>query len=99
MQELLNATSHQYWTFTDGIQSMEEVRILLPSSWNTSSCLAGRDLRSGHLTHQDILVLDSQPYTDDLPWSLQVRLQPSTYYNLLTWIFVRISGAATRERE
>ena len=98
LQELLNATSHQYWTFTDGIQSVEEVRILLPSSWNTSSCLAGRDLRSGHLTQQDILVLDSQPYTDDLPWSLQVRLQSSTC-NLLTWVLVRISGAATRGRE
>ena len=99
MQELLNTTSHQYWTFTEGIESVEEVQILLPPSWNTSFCLAGRDLRSGHLTHTDILVLDSQPYTDDTPWSLQVRPTLSSTCTGFTSILVRILAAATRGRE
>lgn len=72
LQELLNRTSHEYWTFTEGLDSLGDVQVLLPSSWDTSACLAGRELRTGHLTQLDLLVLQSQPYTDDLPWSLQV---------------------------
>ena len=72
MQDLLNLTSFQYWNFTERQHSFQEVQILIPPTWNFSSCLAERRLKTGHLTDLDLLLVESQPYTDDLPWSLQV---------------------------
>ena len=38
-QELLTATSNQFWQFTDGLKSFGEVNILIPPSWDIISCL------------------------------------------------------------
>ena len=72
MQDLLNLTSFQYWNFTERQHSFQDVEILIPPTWNFSSCLAERHLKTGRLRDLDMLVVESQPYTDDLPWSLQV---------------------------
>ena len=84
MQDLLNLTSFQYWTFTERQHSFQDVQILIPPSWNLSSCLAERRLKTGHLTDLDLLLVESQPYTDDLPWSLQVTRPVRTNLSFLT---------------
>ena len=86
-QELLTATSNQFWQFSDGLKSFGEVNILIPPSWDIISCLGmdhdyislnwnllflgGRDVAQGHVFHADIHVSESQHYLGDIPWSLQ----------------------------
>ena len=87
MQDLLNLTSFQYWNFTERQHSFQEVEILIPPTWNFSSCLAERRLKTGRLAEVDLLLVESQPYTDDLPWSLQVPRPPATVNNLCNLCF------------
>ena len=55
MQDLLNLTSFQYWNFTERQHSFQEVEILIPPTWNFSSCLPERSLKTGRLAELDIL--------------------------------------------
>ena len=98
MQDLLNLTSFQYWNFTERQHSFQDVQIMIPPTWNFSSCLPERSLKTGRLAELDILLVESQPYTDDLPWSLQVPRPDHLFDWIWGTLFFRILAAGTGER-
>jgi hypothetical protein len=74
-QVLLTSTSRQLWTATDGLGSLGDVVVVLPSSWRGTECVDGERVNASvsafpeHLADADFVVSGARPASR--PWARQ----------------------------
>ena len=72
-QILLHETSANIYNLTAGRVQLRDVYFRLPASWAGESCAPASTILSNNWPQTDLLVTESHPLLQDIPWTLQYQ--------------------------